>query len=80
MVEWGLVGLAMLLAGWSLGRTYLKRRQLLPLLIGLLGIAVLVVSRLSTGPAEHYLSGMGGVGIALAHYLNWRVIIHQASR
>jgi hypothetical protein len=62
------------IATFALGKSYLKEhQQLRPLAWALTGILFLLISRFLEGPAEHYLTALGGFTIAYAHYVNWKL-------
>ncbi|MCB0638962.1 MAG: MerC domain-containing protein [Lewinella sp.] len=74
LLEWGMITLAVIVAGWSLIGSYRQRGSGAgPLLLAFLGMIALAAGRLAPGEAEHYLTALGGVLIAGAHYRNWRL-------
>lgn len=71
VVEWGLIGTAILIAGPALYRGFRQHRRRLPGWTAALGFLLLGFSR--TSPThEHLLTAAGGLLIATAHWYNWK--------
>lgn len=70
LVEWGLIGTAVLIAGPSLYRGYHQHQRTRPVWLAGIGFLLLALSRLSIAD-EHLLTATGGLLIALAHWYNW---------
>lgn len=72
LLEWGLIVFAVVVASWSLLGTWFRYGGTVhPLVLAGIGFSVLAASRFAHGDAEHYLTAIGGLLIAGAHYLNW---------
>jgi hypothetical protein len=72
--EWAFIALSLVLALASLAPAYrLKHGSALPLLIATLGFLLLFSSQAGE-VHRHYLSALGGLSIAGAHFLNWRLL------
>lgn len=71
VVEWGLIGTAVLIAGPAFYRGYRQHGRTRPLWIAGLGFGLLALSRSSIGD-EHLLTAAGGSLIAAAHWFNWK--------
>jgi len=72
LVEWTFISLSLMIAGFSLLWSYLRQhRRSEPLWLGGIGCMLLIMSRLVEGADEHLLTGLGGILIAVAHFVNW---------
>lgn len=71
VVEWGLIGTAVLIAGPAFYRGYRQHGRTRPLWIAGIGFGLLALSRSSIGD-EHLLTAAGGSLIAAAHWFNWK--------
>lgn len=79
-VEFSLIGISFVIASLSLGQSYLKvHRRLNAIQIVLIGFGFILVSRFVEGAAEAWLTTIGGVMIAVAHYVNWRLLGNHKS-
>ncbi len=64
------------IATWSLFKSYWRHhRRLLAIGVVAIGFALLATSRLVTEYWEPLLAVMGGITIAVAHVINWRLHI-----
>ncbi len=67
--------ISVIIASWSLFSSYLNHhRKTNALWVVLLGFMVIIASRMVGHEASHILMGAGGFIIALAHYVNWRML------
>lgn len=77
MLERILIIGSILIASYSIGKSYFKdHRKIYPTLWLLVGAAILVSSLIfHQHNATHYiLTGIGGFSIAFAHYVNWKYL------
>lgn len=75
MVEGAFIVLSLLLASWSLINGYFNQhRNVSALLTVVLGFVLIIASRFTEGSAEVILTVFGGLTIALAHYINWKLL------
>ena len=75
LVEGSFILLSLVLASWSLLGSYIhQHRNLSALVTVLLGFVLIIASRFAAGSAEVLLTVLGGLTIALAHYINWRTL------
>jgi len=74
LVEWTFISLSIMIAGFSLLWSFLRQhRRTEPLWLAGIGCMLLIMSRLVEGADEHLLTGLGGILIAVAHFVNWRL-------
>lgn len=74
-VEWSFIFSTLALASWSLLASLPKHRNYTPLLVAGVGFVLIVVlHHLFEHSIGHYFSAVGGVLVAYAHYLNWRLM------
>lgn len=74
-VEWSFILTTLVLASWSLFGSLSKHRNTKPLIIAALGFVLIIVLHEWFGHgAGHYFSALGGILVAYAHYLNWRLL------
>ena len=74
-VEWGFIFSAILIASLSLIQSYLnKHKKGEPLLIASIGFLMLIISHEFVVIWWHYIAALGGLFIAVAHYLNWKLL------
>ncbi len=80
VVEGAFIALSLLLASWSLiGSYFNQHRNLSALVTVVLGFVLIIASRFAEGNAEVLLTVLGGLTIALAHYINWKLLrVRQA--
>ncbi len=45
-----------------------------PLLLGILGLAMIAIGESFPHSTGHFLSGIGGLALAAAHFLNWSLL------
>ena len=76
MFEWGMIVLALLLGASSILFSYFRtHRRLLPLLLLVLGFAIVVAGHIYIhGLAEAIVVPIGGLTIALAHFINYKYV------
>lgn len=73
IVEWSLIILTMFIASLSLIRAYLyHHKNSEPLIIAAIGFLLLIVSHEFEAIWLHFITALGGILIAVAHYLNWK--------
>lgn len=74
-VEWSFILSTLVLGSWSLVGSLPKHRNMTPILIAGVGFVLIVVLHHAfENTIGHYFSALGGVLIAYAHYLNWRLL------
>lgn len=75
VVEGSFIVLSLMLASWSLIGSYFNHhRNLSALVTVILGFVLIIISRFTEGSAEAILTVIGGLTIALAHYINWKLL------
>lgn len=73
-VEITLIAASIWIASWSLTRSYFKyHRRFTAISIVAGGFALLIVSRFVAHEWEPIMAVLGGVTIATAHWINWRL-------
>lgn len=77
-VEYLFLASAIIIASWSIVRSYLAHRRPLALIIVLIGFLVFAIGIAQHSHTEIGLTTLGGVLIALSHLVNWR-ITHKAT-
>lgn len=74
LLEWGFILTSVVIACWSLIPSYTQNHHdNLPLLIAVAGCICLLLGRFSVGEWEHFIAALGGLLIALAHFINWKL-------
>ena len=74
-VEWSFILSTLILASWSLIGSFSKHTNLAPILWAALGfVLIIVLHHAFEHTVGHYFSALGGVLVAYAHYLNWRLL------
>ncbi len=75
-VEWGMIVLALMIGGYSIGLSYLRsHRKALPLILLLAGFVIIMLGHaILNNIAEAIIVPLGGLTIALAHYINNRYV------
>lgn len=74
-VEWTFILTTLVLASWSLFGSLSKHHNYRPLIIAGLGFVLIVVlHHIFEDSIGHYLSAIGGILVAYAHYYNWRLL------
>lgn len=68
-----LVCAGILIAGISLYGDFKKHAQILPIRLGMVGIGFLLFGLLGHHPLLSIFSVLGGVTLAFAHLVNWRI-------
>ena len=77
--EWVIIGLSIIIASWSLFRSYIRdHRNLIPILIVTFGFALILIDHLSH--AHGWMLVVGGLSIASAHLVNWKMLHSTKSR
>lgn len=73
LFEWFIIGLSAVIASWSVIRSYFtKHKNIIPTLMVVLGFVLLIIDH---GFHIHsWLLVVGGLLIASAHILNWRIL------
>ncbi len=75
IVEAFFIMVSLIVASWSLIGSYVNRhRNLTALITVVLGFVLIIASRFAEGGAEMLLTTLGGLVIALAHVINWRLL------
>ena len=78
-VEWSFIFSTLVLASWSLFGSFPKHRNYKPLTLAGMGFVLIVVlHHMFEDSIGHYLSAIGGVLVAYAHYVNWRLLRTKA--
>ena len=73
-IEMSFIGVSLVVASWSLLRSYLIHHQKFTAIsVVLLGFLLIVTSRFAAEGWEPALTVLGGVAIAVAHIINWRM-------
>lgn len=75
-LEMMLIVSTLIMASWSLLGSWPKHHNRKPLMLAAIGFVIIFGVHLLEGDIAHYVSAIGGVFIAYAHYLNWR-LLHQ---
>lgn len=73
-VEYLFLGSAVLLAGWSIYGSYSKHQRPAALIMAILGFILFFIGMVQHNHSEIGLTTLGGVIIALAHFVNWRIL------
>ena len=74
LVEFVFIGIGLPVAAWSLTTGYLVQHgRLAPVLIGMSGFLFLLFGRFLPGAWEHVTTPLGGILVAAAHWINWRL-------
>ncbi|MBR9920220.1 MAG: MerC domain-containing protein [Bacteroidetes bacterium] len=74
VVEFVFIIISLVVATWSLGRSKPEHNSWRPIQIALVGFVFLIISRFVPGEGEHILTAIGGIFIASAHWVNWRIL------
>lgn len=73
-IEISMIVLSLAIGSWSLGLSWMKHRRAVALLIFVCGFFFIAAGHwFGHGSAEHLLLPVGGLTIALAHYINWKL-------
>lgn len=73
LVEVVLIVGSIFIAAYSIGRSYFKNhRDLVPVYTVGLGVLFLLLSLVLQSEARHFITALGGLAIAFAHYQNWK--------
>ncbi len=74
-VEWIFIAASLVIAGWSLLHSYRnEHRNPLPLIIVITGFVLIAIAQQLPSNSEHFLTGIGGLIVASAHYINWKLL------
>lgn len=73
-LELALIFSTLVLASWSLLGSWHKHRQIKPIIIATVGFLIIFGVHSLEGDIAHYFSALGGILIAYAHYVNWRLL------
>lgn len=65
---------AFAIAGFTIVRSYMKHKRSLALIIALIGFTIFLIGFAQHNHNEIGLTTLGGICIAIAHIINWRVI------
>jgi hypothetical protein len=71
-VEMSMIGLSLLIGVYSLSTSYPKHKRLLPIIILVVGFAMIGTGHYLIENLEAVLIPIGGFTIAFAHYINWK--------
>ena len=75
VIEFSFTALAVIFAFWSLIGSYTKKhKNVIPLIVASLGFAFLISGIFLFHHEAHFISAIGGILIAYAHYFNWRLL------
>lgn len=76
MFEWGMIILALLLGVSSIFLSYFRtHRRILPIALLISGFAIVVTGHIyAHGVAEAIVVPVGGLTIALAHFINYKYV------
>ncbi|MEL7122079.1 MAG: MerC domain-containing protein [Bacteroidota bacterium] len=74
-VEAVFIILSIIIATWSLADGYFnKHKNFKAIAIVIVGFSLIIMSRFVEGNWEAILTTLGGIGIAVAHYVNWTLL------
>lgn len=75
-MEISMIVLSLAIGSWSLGISWMKHRKITALLIFICGFFFIAIGHLfGHGSTEHLLLPAGGLTIALAHFINWKLTL-----
>lgn len=75
-IEICMIILSVAIGIWSLGLSWLRHRKIAALLIFACGFFLIVLAHLfEHGSTAHFLLPLGGLAVASAHYINWKLTI-----
>lgn len=74
-MELSILGMTLIIASYSLTRAYFKHHHILKaIIIVAIGFGDILISRfLPHGTISHLLTAIGGIIIAYAHWVNWKL-------
>ncbi len=73
--EWLLFFVLLTVAITSLLSSYRNsHRNLLPVVMGLAGLLLILIGEINHQHVSHFLSGIGGLLLAGAHFINWSLL------
>ncbi len=67
-----LIGLGIVIAGYTIFKDYKKYKNVLPFMVGIIGITFLLIGLNGHNLMFSVSSVLGGCMLATAHYLNWK--------
>lgn len=73
LIEWTFFVSTFIMATWSLYGSYPNHRNIKPALYAIAGFTILIGVHLLEDYMSHGWAALGGVAIAYAHYINWRL-------
>jgi hypothetical protein len=75
-IEWGMIVFALMIGVYSIGLSYLRtHRRPLPLMLLLAGFGIIMLGHTFLGgPVEGLVVPIGGLMIALAHFVNYKCV------
>ncbi len=79
LVEYIVIPVSLLIAAWALYKAYQKHKNSTPLILAFSGFLIIMISYLLEQDYFHYLVGLGGLSIAIAHFYNWK-LLHKKSK
>lgn len=71
-IEVSMIFLSLIIGAYSLGTSYPKHKKALPLLVLVLGFALIGTGHYLVESLEAVLIPIGGFAIAAAHFINWK--------
>lgn len=75
-MEIGMILLSLFIGIWSFGLSWLKHRRIAALLIFVCGFSLILLAHMfEHGSTAHLLLPLGGLTIASAHYVNWKLTL-----
>ncbi|MGH1434579.1 MAG: MerC domain-containing protein [Lewinella sp.] len=74
LVEWTFILSTLILASWSLLGSLPHHHNKRPLIIAAIGFIIILGVHFLEHVVGHFVSAIGGVLIAYAHYVNWRLL------
>jgi len=77
LLELLLILSTLIMASWSLLGSWPRHHNIKPIAFAVLGFSIILGVHFLEGNIAHYFSAVGGIFIAYAHYVNWRLLHHQ---
>lgn len=71
-VEITMILLALCVGAWSMTTSYLRHRNIVPIVVLLTGFIFIAVGHFVWHELEAVMIPLGGFTIAAAHYINWK--------
>ncbi|NJL77157.1 MAG: MerC domain-containing protein [Saprospiraceae bacterium] len=73
-VELVFISVSFVIASWSLGQSYfMQHKKLDALLVVIIGFVLILISRFVVDSAEVIFTTLGGLLVAVAHFVNWKL-------